>query len=220
MFFVRNPRKINQMKRTVGLLCVSVVTWGAIQVATAQDQGPGGREGGPPPLVAALDTNRDGVITADEIAAAPQSLARLDKNSDGQLTPEELRPPMPGNREGGPGGPQGDRGPGGERGPMMNAEETVARWMSFDRNGDGQLTPQEVPGQLHSLITRADQNSDGVVTRDELNAACQQEGGGNQGRPQGMGRPPQGEGRPPQGEGRPQGNGGPQGEGRPPRPPR
>jgi hypothetical protein len=55
----------------------------------------------PPPLITALDLNKDGVISADEIAKAAESLKKLDKNGDGQLTPDELRPPRP----------QGDRGP-------------------------------------------------------------------------------------------------------------
>ena len=70
--------------------------------------GPGGPEGGrrpPPPIIAALDLNHDGVISADEIAKAPESLKKLDKNGDGQLTPDELRPPRP------PGGPRQNEAP-------------------------------------------------------------------------------------------------------------
>ena len=49
----------------------------------------------PPPVIAALDANKDHVISADEIANAPAALAKLDKNNDGQLTQDELRPPRP-----------------------------------------------------------------------------------------------------------------------------
>jgi hypothetical protein len=59
-----------------------------------------------PPLVAALDTNKDGVIDADEIVKASDSLKTLDKNKDGKLTLEELRPERP------PGQPDGERRPG------------------------------------------------------------------------------------------------------------
>jgi len=48
-----------------------------------------------PPIIAALDTNGDGVISADEIANASASLLKLDKNGDGQLTMDELRPKRP-----------------------------------------------------------------------------------------------------------------------------
>jgi hypothetical protein len=64
-----------------------------------------------PPIFAALDTNHDGVIDADELANAPTSLKALDKNGDGQLTIDELGPPRRGR--GGPGGFGGGRGPGG-----------------------------------------------------------------------------------------------------------
>lgn len=48
-----------------------------------------------PPLFAVLDTNGDGVLSADEIANAPKNLLKLDKNGDGQLTPDEYRPQRP-----------------------------------------------------------------------------------------------------------------------------
>ena len=47
------------------------------------------------PLVAALDTNGDGVIDAQEIANAPAALKTLDKNGDGQLTRDEYQPKRP-----------------------------------------------------------------------------------------------------------------------------
>jgi hypothetical protein len=59
-----------------------------------------------PPIIAALDTNGDGIISADEIANASASLLKLDKNGDGQLTMDELMPHRP----------PGDNGPGGDDG--------------------------------------------------------------------------------------------------------
>jgi hypothetical protein len=61
---------------------------------------PGGQGGGHhhppvPPIFAVLDTNGDGVLSADEIANAPKNLLKLDKNGDGQLTPDEYRPHRP-----------------------------------------------------------------------------------------------------------------------------
>ncbi len=57
-----------------------------------------------PPVIAALDTDRDGFISAGEIEDAAESLKKLDKNDDGSLSPEELRPhgPPPGQRPHGP----------------------------------------------------------------------------------------------------------------------
>jgi hypothetical protein len=70
--------------------------------------GPGAPDAGrrpPPPLIAALDLNHDGIISADEIAKAAESLKKLDKNGDGQLTRDELRPRRP------PGGPRQNEAP-------------------------------------------------------------------------------------------------------------
>src|SRR5690242_9687457 len=49
--------------------------------------GPGGprRHRPPPPIIAALDANHDGVIDEAEIANAPAALRTLDKNGDGKL---------------------------------------------------------------------------------------------------------------------------------------
>lgn len=52
----------------------------------------------PPPLVSALDANRDGKISAAEIANANHALKALDTNKDGCLTHDELRPKY--NRQG------------------------------------------------------------------------------------------------------------------------
>lgn len=76
--------------------------------------GPDGAHRPPPPCIEALDLNHDGIISADEIAKASESLKKLDKNGDGQLTPDELRPPRPpgegdGNR------PQPGMQPSGDR---------------------------------------------------------------------------------------------------------
>jgi len=56
--------------------------------------------GGPPPrpvppLLAALDTDHDGSLSASEIDNAPESLRKLDKNGDGTITPDEMRPEPP-----------------------------------------------------------------------------------------------------------------------------
>ncbi len=86
--------------------------------------GPGGPEGGRrpvPPLFAALDANKDGELSAEEIANAATALKALDKDGDGKISREELRPPMgprpPAEGEGKPRGPRPEGGPRGEGGP-------------------------------------------------------------------------------------------------------
>ncbi len=48
-----------------------------------------------PVIIALFDADLDGVLSAAEIAGAPQVLTVLDKNNDAQLTPDEIRP-LPG----------------------------------------------------------------------------------------------------------------------------
>jgi hypothetical protein len=98
------------MKTTIKtLVALALIASAASLVAQDNSQppqgGPGGRggQGGPgmgghrppPPIMAALDANHDGVIDADEIANASTALKTLDKNGDGKLTQDELRPPRP-----------------------------------------------------------------------------------------------------------------------------
>ena len=60
------------------------------------DRGPGRPFGPPPPLVIALDADKDGVISVKEIENAAAALKTLDKKNDGKLTREELRPQFDG----------------------------------------------------------------------------------------------------------------------------
>jgi len=86
-----------------------------------------GREGPPPlrsPLFQALDTDHDGVLSAEEIQAAGESLKKLDKNGDGKLTEDELRPDRAGIPPGGDREVIGDRArPGVDRAPDRGPPE-------------------------------------------------------------------------------------------------
>jgi hypothetical protein len=113
-------------KAVLGLLALGVSGW----MLTAQDSGnatpneqePPPNQGPspegprhrlpPPPLFAALDANRDGVIDETEIANASAALRTLDKNGDGKLTKDELMPPRlrPGEGFGRPPGPPPEGG--------------------------------------------------------------------------------------------------------------
>lgn len=112
---------MNLRKMLVALSLVSLVA------VAVRAQPPGGRGApGEPmriPLMTALDTNGDGELSAEEIAAASQALKKLDKSGDGKLSREELRPQFAGR--GGPGG----FGPGGAGGPGRGE---VARSAAFE----------------------------------------------------------------------------------------
>jgi hypothetical protein len=128
----------------------------------------------------ALDTNHDGVLSAEEIANAPAALKALDKNGDGQLTMDELMPPRPAGGQGGPGGqgrpdgsagPQdGSRPPGGPGhpgGPKGGHRPVPPIMAALDTNGDGILSADEIANASASLL-KLDKNGDGQLTRDEL----------------------------------------------------
>lgn len=115
----------------------------------AQGEGPGMgmRQMPPPPVIAVLDANGDGVIDEKEIANAPKALAKLDKNGDGKLTRDELRPPMPPRGEGGEG--PGFRGPDDEetRGPRAGGRPGRGGPRQGGQGGDRQGPPPQEGGE-------------------------------------------------------------------------
>ncbi len=173
---------------------------------TAQD-----RPGGPPggfmrmhPILSALDADQDGTISAKELKNASKVLSKLDKDGDGQLSREETRmnfgPGGPGGeRRGGPGGERrggpGEerRGPGGPPEGQGNNDEMVKTLLGFDKNGDGQISKEELPERMQGMFDRADANKDGFLTKEELTKVSAQtgrrDGGGDRG---GRGEGPRG----------------------------
>lgn len=120
----------------------------------------------PPPrltgtaIVAALNTDGQPGLTAEEIDNAPAVLKALDKNADGFLTPDEVPAPARGR---GAGGGRADATP-------TSPDELVTLMMAFDRNGDGRLTDKEVPPRFRGVFEHADTNGDKALTPDELKA--------------------------------------------------
>ncbi|MDE1177792.1 MAG: EF-hand domain-containing protein [Edaphobacter sp.] len=121
------------------------------------------RQGGPPqprPVVLAIDTNKDGQFSVEEIAAASAGLITLDANHDGQLTSLEYLP--------------------NQSDPNANKpDETVQRLMVLDKNGDGVLTKDEVPERMQGMFDRLDTNHDGKITPDEIKASASTQRGPN-----------------------------------------
>ena len=71
--------------------------------------GPGGPGGGMmrfDPILAAIDTDHDGTLSAAEIRNAPAAVKTLDKNNDGQITSDEAMPAFGGRGRG-----EGRQGP-------------------------------------------------------------------------------------------------------------
>ena len=111
---------------------------------------------------AAMDTNRDGVITRDEWRGSAQSFRVHDWNGDGVLSREEVRVgARPEAREGRPGTFEGyDR-----EYPFDNW--TAAGFTSLDHNKDGRITRDEWHYERESF-NRADHNRDGALSRAEF----------------------------------------------------
>lgn len=133
------------------------------------------------PVLAALDADKDGVISKSEINNAAAALRKLDKNGDGELDAEEMRPTRSeGGRSRG-GAPDG--GPGGERGGRSGgAGGMMDRIMSQDKNQDGKLSKDEVDERMLPMFDRLDANSDGSIDKSEIEAAAARMGGSRGGR--------------------------------------
>lgn len=147
--------------------------------------GPGGEEGGrggfrgrgrSNPLFEAIDADGDGQLTRQELRRAAAAILTLDADDDGVVTLQEASPQR---------GPGGFGGPGGGFDPQA----MVDRWMEGDANGDGMLSPDELPGRMGQMLGNADTNNDGLLDRAELTAAAEQMAerfGGGRGGPGGQ----------------------------------
>lgn len=105
------------------------------------------------PLLNALDTNHDGMISAGEIAAATASLLTLDKNADGEITADEMRVR--------------------QQTPEERADHMLDEW---DTNKDGRVSQAEAPERMVSQFGSIDKNGDGFLDREELIAYFKTQG--------------------------------------------
>lgn len=98
------------------------------------------------PVLAALDTDHDARISAQEIRNAAAALKTLDKNGDSKLTSEEILPD-----------------------PVANQANLLMR---LDINRDGRISRDETSNpygdRFRDLLNRADQDQDGFVSEKEL----------------------------------------------------
>ena len=110
----------------------------------------------------ALDTDRNGELSNEEIDGSTAALKKLDKNQDGEVTRDELRPPPPPEGV----GDEHSEGPGGNppgRRPMGPPPVIAA----LDTDRDGALSPQEISGASTALMT-LDKNGNGSIDHEEL----------------------------------------------------
>ena len=146
--------------------------------------GPSGERGGPGsmqiPIIKALDADKDGKISSQEMANAATALATLDKNGDGVLERDEMMPPR---RERGERGERGGRrGQGGPRGGEGGSNGFVDRMMQNDTDGDGKISADEAPERMQGFFDRLDGDKDGFLTKEEITEASNRwSGGGGRG---------------------------------------
>lgn len=144
-----------------------------------------GRPGMPQPggdgLVRAIDADKNGEISADEIAGAADALKKLDRNGDGKITREEIGPPpQPAGRPGMP--PEGFR---------PDPERFLGYMKQQDKDGDGKLSKDEVGERMRENFANLDKNGDGKLDDVELRqmamgmAGMQRPGGPEGRRPEG-----------------------------------
>lgn len=132
------------------------------------------------PVLAALDADKDGKLSKEEIANATAALKTVDKNNDGEITEEEMRPDMSAMRRGpgGPGGPGGQGGFGGQRRGRPPMEDDSAGGPG-GRGGPGGAGGRPGAGRTtdaSAIVDRFmqyDENKDGKLQKSELSERMQ-----------------------------------------------
>jgi Ca2+-binding EF-hand superfamily protein len=113
-----------------------------------------------PPILAALDKDEDGEISALEMGAAQEALKQLDSNRDGELTFDEFM-----NRAGAGNLPFGGTRPGFQ---TLGFPLPVPPLLTgLDDDGDGELSADEISRSVDAL-KKLDKNQDGELAADEL----------------------------------------------------
>jgi Ca2+-binding EF-hand superfamily protein len=121
-----------------------------------------------------LDTNKDGKLSKEELAAAPQVLHKLDLDDDEMIAVEELLPQT---------GPQYEVVGGGQAGPALPANGAFVMLVpgqplapvtqrlltAYDKDKDGKLSREEI-GFDREAFDKLDANHDGKLDAAELAA--------------------------------------------------
>jgi|GEM_PF-1664845 len=122
----------------------------------AEPKPPVDRRPPPQPLLPALDKNRDGELSPDEIANAPTALEALDKDGDGALSPKEIKGKPPKKTAGENAPPPPDQ---------MGPPPVILK--ALDLNKDRSLSADEIDAASESLLI-LDKDKDGTLSRKEL----------------------------------------------------
>ena len=169
---------------TIGVLSLLGLLTAVNVAQRPQDRERRGRDRNrrPPSLILqSLDTNRDGQLSPEEVAAATERLQKLDRDGNGRLSADELAIPRerrernngraegrrrePADADAPPQRPERDQG---SRNTENDGERFIQRLMSFDDNKDGQLSKEELPERMQRILERHDRDENGKLDRNEL----------------------------------------------------
>jgi hypothetical protein len=120
--------------------------------------------------MAMFDKDGNGALSLAEMTQGAEAMfAEADTNRDGKISPEEMAAHhrMGGPHRGGPGGHGGHGGPGG---PGAGPDRPHPP-MQMDQDGDGQITIADVRTTVGQHFAKIDANHDGSITREEMEAA-------------------------------------------------
>jgi len=128
-------------------------------------------------LLRALDLDGDLQLSIEELQRATKSLLALDADKDGVLSPDEIQPGLSRRlaakitadkiRQR---ALQQAQRPSPKQ---QFIQQMVGSFLKFDKNDDGEISETELPKHLRSFMEKADVNSDGSLSYDELNLAAE-----------------------------------------------
>jgi EF hand len=122
-------------------------------------------------LLATLDADSDGQISAQEINDAPSALRKLDGDADGSITMKEIMPQ--GGFRGMRDGQDPRRGPsdgsgGAAKGMADGAAQLKQMFAMADKDGDGKISEEEAPPMLKPRFAQVDADSNGFLSPQEI----------------------------------------------------